>query len=69
MAWSVHASLPPPSIDPALLLAAYRVGVFPMADTRDDPDIYWVEPRRRAILPLDGFRCSRSLARTLRRGA
>lgn len=68
MAWSVHASLPPPSIDPALLLAAYRVGVFPMADTRDDPDIYWVEPRRRAILPLDGFRCSRSLARTLRRG-
>ena len=64
----MHAFTPPPSIDPALLLAAYRVGVFPMADTRDDPDIYWVEPRRRAILPLDGFRCSRSLARTLRRG-
>ena len=46
----MHAFTPPPSIDPALLLAAYRVGVFPMADTRDDPDIYWVEPRRRAIL-------------------
>ena len=60
--------MPPSTIDPALLLAAYRVGVFPMADTREDPDIYWVEPRRRAILPLDGFRCSRSLARTLRRG-
>ena len=36
-----------------------------MADTRDDPDIYWVEPRRRAILPLDGFHLSRTLRRTL----
>ena len=58
----------PPVIDPGLLMLAYRSGVFPMADARDDPDIFWVEPRRRAILPLDGFRCSRSLARTLRRG-
>ena len=55
-------------IDPALLLLAYRGGVFPMADSRDDPDIFWVEPKRRGILPLDGFRCSHSLARTLRRG-
>ena len=39
-----------------------------MADSRDDPEIFWVEPRRRAILPLDGFHLSRSLARTLRRG-
>lgn len=39
-----------------------------MSDSRDDPEIYWVEPRLRAILPLDGFHCSRSLARTLRRG-
>lgn len=38
-----------------------------MADSRDDPEIFWVEPRRRAILPLDGFHLSRSLARTLRR--
>lgn len=58
----------PPAIEPDLLLLAYRSGIFPMADSRDDPEIFWVEPRRRAILPLDGFRLSRSLARTLRRG-
>lgn len=58
----------PDVIDPELLLLAYRTGVFPMADDRDDPEIFWVEPKRRAILPLDGFRCSRSLARALRRG-
>ena len=55
-------------IDPQLLMLAYRSGIFPMADSRDDPEVFWVEPRLRAILPLDGFRCSRSLARTLRRG-
>jgi leucyl/phenylalanyl-tRNA--protein transferase len=55
-------------IEPDLLMMAYRSGIFPMADARDDPEIFWVEPRRRAILPLDGFNCSRSLARTLRRG-
>ncbi|MET0588750.1 MAG: leucyl/phenylalanyl-tRNA--protein transferase [Novosphingobium sp.] len=49
-------------------MLAYREGIFPMADSRDDPEIFWVEPRRRAILPLDGFHLSRSLARTLRRG-
>ncbi len=55
-------------IDPQLLMLAYRSGIFPMADSREDPEIFWVEPRQRAILPLDGFHCSRSLARTLRRG-
>lgn len=55
-------------IPPELLLQAYRAGIFPMSDSRDDPDVYWVEPRMRAILPLDGFHLSRSLARTLRRG-
>lgn len=55
-------------LDPELLLLAYRSGIFPMADTRDDPEVFWVEPKMRGILPLDGFRCSRSLARTLRRG-
>jgi leucyl/phenylalanyl-tRNA--protein transferase len=64
----MHAPVPQPIIEPELLLLAYRSGIFPMADARDDPEIFWVEPRRRAILPLDGFRCSRSLARTLRRG-
>jgi leucyl/phenylalanyl-tRNA--protein transferase len=63
----MHAPAAPP-IDPALLMQAYRAGIFPMADARDDPEVFWVEPRRRAILPLDGFRLSTSLARTLRRG-
>ena len=57
-----------PIIPPELLLKAYRAGIFPMADSRDDPEVFWVEPRMRAILPLDGFHLSRSLARTLRRG-
>ena len=64
----MHDPLPPKVIDSELLLLAYRGGIFPMADSRDDPEVFWVEPQRRAILPLDGFRCSRSLARTLRRG-
>lgn len=49
-----------------MVLGAYAVGVFPMADARDAPGVYWVEPRRRAILPLDNFHLSRSLRRTLR---
>jgi len=57
----------PPIIPPPLLMRAYRSGIFPMADARDDAEIFWVEPRNRAILPLDGFRCSHSLAKVLRR--
>ncbi len=53
------------AIDPALLLSAYAQGLFPMADGADDPGIHWVEPRRRAILPLDGFHLGRSLRRRL----
>ncbi|OCC23026.1 leucyl/phenylalanyl-tRNA--protein transferase [Croceicoccus estronivorus] len=49
-----------------LLLTAYRSGIFPMADSRDDPDIFWIEPKQRAILPLDAFHCSRSLAKVLK---
>lgn len=52
-------------LDPQLVLGAYAVGVFPMADARDAADVYWVEPRRRAILPLDGFHLSRSLRKTI----
>ena len=63
----MHTRAAPPIIDPELLMFAYRSGIFPMADHRDDPEIFWVEPRKRAILPLDGFHLSRSLARTLRR--
>lgn len=55
-------------IEPELLMLAYRSGIFPMSDSRDDPEIFWIEPRLRAILPLDGFHLSHSLARTLRRG-
>ena len=55
-------------LDPDLLLRAYSVGVFPMADGRAARDIFWVEPKRRGVLPLDGFHLSRSLARTLRSG-
>jgi leucyl/phenylalanyl-tRNA--protein transferase len=50
-----------------LLLRAYRAGVFPMADHREDEEVYWVEPRERAIIPLDGFRVSKSLRKLIRR--
>lgn len=58
----------PLPIDLDMLLRGYANGVFPMADTRDDTNAYWVEPKRRAILPLSGFRVSQSLAKTLRQG-
>ncbi|WP_375398089.1 leucyl/phenylalanyl-tRNA--protein transferase [uncultured Sphingomonas sp.] len=48
-----------------MVLGAYAIGVFPMADHRDAQGVYWVEPKRRAILPLDGFRASRSLRRVI----
>ncbi|WP_101065328.1 leucyl/phenylalanyl-tRNA--protein transferase [Roseovarius salinarum] len=57
-----------PDLTPELLLQAYRAGVFPMSEHRDDPRVFWVDPRRRGILPLAGFHISRSLARTMRRG-
>jgi len=63
----MHAPDVLPVIEPELLMVAYRMGIFPMADRRDDPEVFWVEPRQRAIVPLDGFHLSRSLARTLRR--
>ena len=53
-------------ITPDTLLLAYASGVFPMAETRDDPEIYWVDPKRRGVLPLNGFRLSRSLAKLIR---
>jgi leucyl/phenylalanyl-tRNA---protein transferase len=56
----------PNALDPDMLLKAYSIGIFPMADSRDDPEIYWVEPKKRAILPLDGFLLSHSLAKTIR---
>lgn len=52
-------------LDPQLVLGAYSVGVFPMADSRDADSVYWVEPRQRAILPLEGFHLSHSLKKTI----
>jgi leucyl/phenylalanyl-tRNA---protein transferase len=55
-------------LDPRLLLQGYATGIFPMADSRDAEDLFWVEPRNRAIIPLHRFHMSRSLRRTLRSG-
>lgn len=55
-------------ITPDLLLQAYRIGVFPMGERRDDPKLYWLDPRLRAVLPLDGFHLPKRLARTVRTG-
>ncbi|MGK7653520.1 leucyl/phenylalanyl-tRNA--protein transferase [Roseovarius sp. B08] len=54
-------------LDPDLLLQAYAAGIFPMAESRNDPELFWVDPRLRGVLPLEGFHVSRSLARRLRR--
>ncbi|MFP4305231.1 leucyl/phenylalanyl-tRNA--protein transferase [Rhodosalinus sp.] len=54
-------------LTPALVLRAYAVGLFPMAERREDEEIFWVDPRRRGVIPLDGLRISRSLAKRLRR--
>ncbi|MDO1558837.1 leucyl/phenylalanyl-tRNA--protein transferase [Brevundimonas sp. 2R-24] len=55
-----------PDLTPHDLLQAYAMGVFPMADSRDDPEVYFVRPRLRALLPLEGLKVSRRLARTVR---
>ena len=55
-------------LTPQLLLAAYASGVFPMAEHRGDTELFWVDPRERGVLPLDGFHISRSLRKTLRSG-
>ncbi len=55
-------------LDPRMLLRGYAAGIFPMADSRGAGDIFWVEPRSRAIIPLDKFHLSRSLARRVRSG-
>jgi leucyl/phenylalanyl-tRNA--protein transferase len=54
-------------LTPDLLLRAYASGIFPMAETRESDEVFWVDPRRRGILPLDGFHVSRSLRRRIRK--
>ncbi|SCW27723.1 leucyl/phenylalanyl-tRNA--protein transferase [Rhizobium mongolense subsp. loessense] len=56
-----------PGITPEILLRAYSIGLFPMAESADDPEIFWVEPELRGVLPLDNFHVSKSLAKTVRR--
>lgn len=56
------------NLTPDILLQAYRSGVFPMAESRDKPELFWVEPRMRGIIPIGGYHISRSLAKQMRRG-
>ncbi|MGK6355920.1 leucyl/phenylalanyl-tRNA--protein transferase [Sphingomonas sp. DT-207] len=60
-----HRLPPPLELDPGLVLRAYAMGVFPMADHRQAASVYWVEPKLRGILPLDRFHLSRSLRKTI----
>ena len=53
-------------ITPEVLLKAYACGIFPMAESADDPALYWIEPERRGIIPLDRFHVPARLARTVR---
>ncbi|CAN0192040.1 unnamed protein product [Phaeothamnion confervicola] len=53
-------------ITPQMLLRAYACGIFPMAESADDPQLYWIEPQARGILPLDAMQIPRRLARTVR---
>jgi leucyl/phenylalanyl-tRNA--protein transferase len=55
------------SLTPELLLHGYSIGVFPMAEHRNDTDVFWVDPKKRGIFPLDGFHASRSLRKTMRK--
>jgi leucyl/phenylalanyl-tRNA---protein transferase len=56
-------------ITPEVLLRAYACGIFPMAESVDDPTLFWVEPEMRGVIPLDGFRIASRLARTVRADA
>ena len=51
-----------------MLLRAYAIGIFPMAEARNDPELYWIDPEARGIIPLDAFHISRSLKKTVRHG-
>jgi leucyl/phenylalanyl-tRNA---protein transferase len=55
-----------PILTPEILLSAYAQGLFPMAERRDDPTLFWVSPEKRGVIPLDGFHVPKRLARTVR---
>ncbi len=54
-------------ITPQVLLRAYACGIFPMAESADDPQLYWIEPQARGVLPLERMTVPRRLSRTIRR--
>ena len=68
--WVTFATMgpqrPPPAITPEILLRAYAIGLFPMAESAEDPSLFWLDPEQRGIFPLDRMTISRSLAKTLR---
>jgi len=53
-------------ITPDILLRAYAAGIFPMAESAEDTSLFWVEPRERGIIPIEGFHVGKRLARTVR---
>jgi leucyl/phenylalanyl-tRNA--protein transferase len=55
-----------PLLTPEILLSAYAQGLFPMAERRDDPTLYWVSPEKRGVIPLDAIHVPKRLARTIR---
>jgi leucyl/phenylalanyl-tRNA---protein transferase len=60
--------MPPAEIDPDLLLQAYSMGIFPMSEDAEDSEVFWMQPQKRGIIPLDAFHASKSLMKTVRRG-
>jgi leucyl/phenylalanyl-tRNA--protein transferase len=56
-------------LTPDILIEAYAAGIFPMAESADDPELFWVDPTRRGIIPLDAFHVPRRLKRVLRGGS
>ncbi len=58
----------PIELTPDLMLRAYRAGMFPMAEGRDDPRLYWLDPEQRGVIPLDDFHLPRRLQRTVLAG-
>lgn len=58
----------PLDLTPDMLLRAYAIGVFPMAEDRDDPDLFWIDPRMRGVMPFERFHVPRRLAKTVRQG-
>ena len=57
-----------PPLSPALMLRAYAAGIFPMSEGADDPTLFWVDPQKRGMFPLDRLHVSRSLGKRIRRG-